>query len=153
MTLRLAPLTTAEARAIGEWRYDPPYDFYNWTSDPEDLAELLDPASWPGRYYAAFDATGVLVGFFQFARSGDTVEVGLGLHPSLTGRGRGGAFVRAGLAFARQQFAPQRFTLRVATFNHRAIQVYERVGFRAGRTFPHATNGGVHEFLAMSRPA
>jgi [ribosomal protein S18]-alanine N-acetyltransferase len=41
----------------------------------------------------------------------------------------------------------------VATFNERAIKVYEGVGFVHGRTYRHETNGGVYEFLEMERRA
>jgi hypothetical protein len=42
--------------------------------------------------------------------------------------------------------------LSVATFNERAIRVYERLASPL-RIFDHATNGGIHLFLEMTRPA
>jgi RimJ/RimL family protein N-acetyltransferase len=41
----------------------------------------------------------------------------------------------------------------VATFNERAIKVYEGVGFVQGWIYRHETNGGVYEFLKMERRA
>ncbi|MEO5792609.1 MAG: GNAT family protein, partial [Gaiellaceae bacterium] len=83
----------------------------------------------------------------------ETVEVGLGLHPNRTGRGLGGAFLEAGLDHARARFEPKRFVLSVATFNRRAISVYERAGFAVVRLYLHSTNGGEGEFVEMERPA
>jgi [ribosomal protein S18]-alanine N-acetyltransferase len=143
----------ADARRISGWRYAPPYDFYDSTADPADLAELLDPQSRRDVYFSALDGENRLVGFFQYEKSGEAVDVGLGLRPDLTGRGLGAEFVLAGLAFARERFSPQSFTLSVATFNGRAIAVYERVGFRRGEIHTHETNGGEHEFLSMWREA
>jgi hypothetical protein len=40
------------------------------------------------------------------------------------------AFVRAGIAFAQEAFRPTQIVLAVATFNRRAITVYERRGSR-----------------------
>jgi RimJ/RimL family protein N-acetyltransferase len=164
MHLRFELLTAEQARAIADWRYPPPYDFYDATGDEDDLRELLDRA---GPYYAALDEHGALVGFFCFKQTAQVpagipagvyadphaLDVGLGMHPYLTGRGLGLAFVEAGLAFARDTFAPRSFRLSVATFNRRAIAVYARVGFRPLGTFVSHTNGGEHEFLVMTRPA
>lgn len=145
-------MTEVDAHAIEAWRYPAPYSFYDPDADAADLAELLDPARRRGEYFAA-DAGGALAGFLQLRRAGDAVDVGLGLRPDLTGRGLGLGFLEAGLDFARASFAPGRFTLAVTTWNARAIRVYGRAGFTAVRTFVHETNGGVHEFLAMERPA
>ena len=143
----------ADAREVSGWRYEPPYDFYDSTADPADLAEPLDPQSRTNVYFSALDGENRLMGFFQYEKSDEAVDVGLGLRPGLTGRGLGAGFVLAGLAFARERFSPQRFTLSVATFNGRAVAVYERVGFRRGEIQTHETNGGEHEFLSMWREA
>lgn len=153
MTYRFAPMSDQDAQTIAGWHYDPPYDFYDWTADEDDLAELLDPARREGRYLSVRDGRGQLIGLFALARHGCTVEIGLGLRPDLTGRGLGLEFLLAGLDFARERYAPARFRLSVAAFNERAIRVYERAGFRRGRRYPHRTNGGVHTFLRMERPA
>lgn len=149
------PLTHADAQAVAAWHYPEPYAFYDWTADADDLAELLDPTERPGVYRMAVDgANRELIGFFSFKTRGpDTIEIGLGLRPDQTGRGLGLAFVEAGLAEARSRLAPQEFSLAVATFNQRAITVYERAGFTAVRTYMHYTNGGEWEFVEMRRPA
>src|SRR3712207_7064180 len=55
------------------------------------------------------------------------------------------------LAFGRRHFAPAGFRLVVATFNERAIQVYERAGFRPVTVFTHYTNGRDYPFLLIDR--
>src|SRR5918998_4299995 len=150
---RFRQLDDADAREISGWRYEPPYDFYDATADPDDLAELLDPERRRGVYFSVLDGEDNLIGFFQFEKKDGTVDVGLGLRPSLTGKGLGAGFVMAGLAFARERFSPERFTLSVAAFNGRAIGVYGQAGFRRGEVYLHETNGGEHEFLRMEREA
>ncbi len=142
----------ADAATIAAWHYEPPYSFYDWTADADDLALLVDAEARAGRFFSVCDENGALAGFFEFRAEGADVVVGLGLRPDLTGRGLGRQFVEAGLAFARERFDPACFRLSVATFNERAIRVYERCGFQPVRTYDHATNGGVHPFLEMSRP-
>lgn len=145
------PMQEQEARANARWHYPGPCSFYDMEQDPEDLEEFLNPESWPGRTYAVLNERGELVGFFTLKEEGNTVEIGLGLRPDLTGKGMGLAFVRAGLDFARRHFSPQRFSLAVATFNQRAIRVYERAGFRPTGVSIQPTNGGEHEFARMIR--
>ena len=100
------------------------------------------------------DDAGELVGHFSFKpKEHRVLEIGLGLRPDLTGRGLGASFLTAGLEFARDRFAPQRFVLSVATFNERAIKVYERAGFARGRVYMHWTGGEEWEFIEMSRQA
>ncbi|CAN5879961.1 GNAT family protein [soil metagenome] len=142
-----------DAREISRWHYEPPYDFYDAASDPDDLKELLDAERRQGVYFSAFDEEGSLIGCFQFETKDKTVDVGLGLRPDFTGRGLGIEYVLAGLEFARERFSPERFMLSVATFNERAIQVYERAGFRRGAVYTHHTNGADWPFLAMARKA
>ena len=153
MDFEIVAMTGPHAREIATWKYEGEYLYYNSDADPHDLASLLDPASWPDRYFAVLDDRGCLVGCFHFIPAGRTVEIGLGLRPDLTGRGLGLAFLTAGLEFARTRYAPEVFTLLVATFNHRAITVYERAGFTHQRVFRRETNGAEIEFVEMSRPA
>lgn len=111
------PMMQADAEEIASWRYPDEYSFYDWTSDPDDLAELLDPAARADQYFAVEGADGSLIGFFQYKTPHvGQLEIGLGLHPVSMGRGLGGAFVDAGLEFARRHLAPQTFTLSVASF-------------------------------------
>ena len=81
------------------------------------------------------------------------LEIGLGLHPERTGQGLGKRFLEAGLQYARHRYAPNQFTLSVASFNRRAITVYERAGFARVRVFMHWTNGGEWECIEMRRSA
>ncbi|HEY8598193.1 MAG TPA: GNAT family protein [Thermomicrobiales bacterium] len=139
------------ARTIAEWHYPAEYAFYDWSSDPADLAELLDARSWPGHYYAVIGADGTVIGFLQTIPEVDSVEIGLGLRPDLAGLGHGHDFLDACLRFATEQYAVARCTLAVAAFNRRAITVYERAGFQAIGTFTQHTNGGKYPFIKMER--
>jgi ribosomal-protein-alanine N-acetyltransferase len=115
------------------------------------LEELLDPRSWTDKYRAVVDERGEMVGFFCFEKKDEAVVVGLGLRPDCTGKGLGQAFVEAGLEYAKQKFDPATFRLSVATFNQRAISVYEKVGFQPDGTYVDEINGRQHEFLRMVR--
>lgn len=166
MQCAFTSMTEADARAVCAWRYPPPYDTYNAGGVVEQvIAEMLDPRS---PYFAARDERGELIGYVCFGTAARVTDIaeprlfdpdgaisyGLGLRPDLIGQGKGLglAFVRAGLDFARQRFAPAAFRLFVLTWNERAIRVYEQAGFRRAGVL-HVTNRhGSLEFLEMTRP-
>jgi len=138
---RIEPAPPEVLAELERWAYEPPYDFYDGRH-----GQIRDPE----RYFAAYDASGGLVGHYYFEQQGDVLAYGLGLRPDLTGKGLGLEFFRAGLEFGRELFRPKRIMLAVAAFNERAITVYERGGFevtgRHVRTFPEF---GDVEFIDM----
>jgi [ribosomal protein S18]-alanine N-acetyltransferase len=151
--LDFVPMTQEEAETIADWRYEPPYDFYDARADESELALLLDPERRAGRTFSAHDEAGELVGFFTYYADGAAGVVGLGLRPDLTGGGLGLSYVEQSLDFARERFCPKRFRLSVAEFNKRATTVYKRAGFVRTRSFSDETGRGVFAFLEMERSA
>ena len=152
--MRVEEWSEAYAKEVAEWRYEPPYDFYDLAADPTDEAEMRDPAR--AAHYRAVLADGVerLDAFWYFDWQGDAVEVGIGLRPDLTGRGYGESFLLSQLAYAAAQWTPETFRLFVAAWNERAIRLYERLGFRTvGRETRSFELVGEHEFVRMERPA
>jgi [ribosomal protein S18]-alanine N-acetyltransferase len=152
MLFHFKPMTVDAANAIAQWHYPGIYKFYDLDEDPEDHEEFLDPDTWENALFAVVNEGQELVGFFLFEQEDDSLELGLGLHPAYTGKGNGEAFILAGLKYANQQFQPSIYHLSVATFNQRAIRLYERLGFVKGNAFIQQTNGGDHEFIRMTKP-
>ena len=96
-------MTAADARAVAAWKYPGDYSFYDADADADDLAELLNPAEWGHRYFAADEEPRhELAGFVVVKLSGKVAEIGLGLRPALTGLGLGGAFHRRLPSFRRR---------------------------------------------------
>lgn len=141
------------AREVATWHYEPPWDFYDLASDPADAAAIRDPARAP-HYCAVLDSRGRLEAFWYFDWHGDVVEIGIGLRPDLTGRGRGESFLRAQLDYATDHWRAASFRLFVAAWNERAIRLYKRLGFReVARETRHFELVGEHEFVRMERTA
>ncbi len=164
MQFHFMPMEEADARAIIAWRYEGQYAIYNWEEE-DDPAELLDRRS---PHYAVKNEHGELVGFFAYGSSAyvwdggephlyseqNTITIGLGMRPDLTGKGKGLAFTLAGLDFAREHFQPDSFRLYVLPFNERAIRVYERAGFeRTGVYTQVSPVYGNRDFVEMKRRA
>jgi ribosomal protein S18 acetylase RimI-like enzyme len=143
----------AYANEVVAWHYEPPYDFYDLASDPDDAAGMADPARAKHRR-AVLGDDGRVAAFLWFDWHGDVVEVGIGIRPDLTGRGLGESYLRAQLDYATEQWAPKTFRLFVAAWNDRGIRLYERLGFReVGRETRHFELVGDHEFIHMERAA
>jgi len=144
-------MTQEQAEIIAfNWHYEGEYSFYDIEADKEDLDEFLNPEK---RGDTTFVVTKEkeLFGFFSFNEvNQNTIEMGLGMRPDLTGRGVGEQFVRAGIEFAKSKYKPNKITLSVASFNQRAIKVYQKIGFEEVAIFMQDTNGSNFEFLKMS---
>ena len=155
--LGFQPMNETAARAILTWRYEAPYDVYSLDAgDPdEEMRCFLDPAN---AYHAIFDRGGFLAAYCCFGPDarvpgGDygtpALDIGLGLHPDLTGQGLGYAFVQAVLRFALEKFAPAEFRVTVAEFNERALRVWKAARFRPVQRFERTPDG--MPFVVLTR--
>ncbi|KHE67478.1 GNAT family N-acetyltransferase [Halobacillus sp. BBL2006] len=141
-----------DAEMIATWKYPEPYSFYDMTADEEDYEEFIHPEKRSEHTYSVYE-DGKLIGFFTIIPTDSlTVDLGLGLRPDLTGKGYGRRFLEEGIEFAKFHYSTEKFTLSVAAFNKRAIEVYRRVGFRKIKVFMQSTNGSEYEFVKMVMP-
>lgn len=130
----VVPMSKEQAEQYVSYTYAPPYAFYNIPEDyrREALESVLSPASG-NEMFAVLDDAGNMIGFYEYTHhvTKNEIELGLGLAPEQTGRGRGRAFVAGSLAFAKAHFPSFNgtYVLRVAEFNLRARRVYEALGF------------------------
>ena len=144
--MRTINMTLDIALRIVNWRYDSPYELYNMSQSDGDLAELLN-----GQYAAVANDADEIVGFYCFGNSAqvpaghpagayqnvsaNTVDVGLGMRPDLTGRGLGDTFLAFVLQALDACHPGVNARLSVAAFNRRATRLYERFGFRSTTMF------------------
>lgn len=137
MKLVLVDMDDALALEILNWRYDPPYDFYNNEQDAETIKELLED-----NYFAVMKDDCELIGFYCAGSSAqvpagvqvgayleDDIDVGVGMAPALTGKGNGVTFFSFVLESLYKTYGNVPVRLTVATFNNRAIRLYENFGF------------------------
>lgn len=147
----LMPLTQHSAEVIAhEWHYPQPYDFYDLAADPDDFGELLSPELRQNSYFQVI-RNGILFGFACFDLQGSELEIGLGMAPDWTGQSYGAAFLKAIEDYAQTNYQVETLVLNVATFNSRAIKLYENLGYQAESTFKQATNGSVYDLIRMTK--
>ncbi len=158
MNIIIKQVTNNEAKRISKWIYKDPYSIYSLDGSNECIKELLN-----GDYYSALDMKGNIVGFYCFGRSAQVpighkygvydnkniMDIGLGINPDFCGQGLGEAFLKVGLSFARNELYAKKIRLTVATFNKRAIKVYQRVGFRKVSSFKRVSHASMIEFDVM----
>ena len=151
-----------DAREISRWHYLTSLRLLRRDERPRRSGRTpVDPARREDSYFSAFDAEGALVGFFQFEREGETVDVGLGLRPDLTGKGLGREYLLAGLEFAGSACLPgdSRFRSPPSTsVPSRSTSVPASGGAPCTRTtptapiFPSSRWPGKREAPALLRP-
>ena len=148
MQLTIQPMTRSGVMAIASWRYPPPYDIYNLTfpTSAADVQYFLDPAI---AYHEIRDGAGEIVGFCSFGADGQVpggdyrtaaLDIGMGIHPDLTGQGLGHNFGQAVIDFACSHCAPTQLRVTIATFNARAQRVWQQLGFQPVASFASVGN-------------
>ncbi|WP_018758081.1 GNAT family N-acetyltransferase [Paenibacillus terrigena] len=162
MTYLFQPMMRKHAESMMNWRYQEPYDFYNFDNSEEMMSELMN-----GDYYSVFNDKDIEspIGFFCIGNSArvpagytagiynrsELMDVGLGLEPSQTGKGLGRIFVKEGMDYLRQLLNQEMFRLVVASFNERAIHVYRENGFVEHSKITSKVHDREVEFICMIR--
>ena len=158
MELNIKSMNYDEAKQISKWIYNEPYLLYSMDESDECINELLN-----GDYFSVSDRENNLIGYYCFGESAqvsvgkgfgvydskDIIDVGLGMKPNLCGEGLGVNFLNNGLDFVRNHLGAKGFRLTVASFNQRAIKVYEGVGFKKVNSFERISDIGKTEFWVM----
>lgn len=137
MNLQIHTMNEEFAKEILTWTYEKPYDLYNNEPSEEGMNELLD-----GSYYALIDDVEGLYGFFCIGKSAQVpkgnefgaydencIDMGLGMNPKLVGKGTGFSFTSFIIDYIQERHKEIPVRLTVATFNKRAIHLYEKLGF------------------------
>jgi len=140
----IVPMSIDYAAQIAGWEYENKYSIYSFHQDDDTIEELMN-----GEYYAYLEQHNELSGYFCFGKSAriptvendayalEILDVGLGMNPTLCGKGYGYSFVKSGLDFAQASFDIKQLRLTVAEFNTRAIRVYEKIGFQHSASVTH----------------
>lgn len=137
MKLTINPMSEELVADILTWSYEPPYEIYNLNDTEEDRVEFLS-----GAYQAILEEEKGLFGYFC---TGDPAQVppgrkfnaylegcidmGLGMNPAYVGQNFGYEFCTFIINQIRKQYKDIPIRLTVATFNGRAVHLYEKFGF------------------------
>ena len=152
MNLRAIAMTKEIATQIASWHYEPPYDFYNGDGTQELIEEILDESYkvvLDGESIIGFYCTGqsalVPFGHTVNAYSAPCIDLGLGMNPVFVGQGKGQLFCTFVMDEVERENPQMPLRLTVATFNKRAIHLYEKLGFKEQLVFKTTTT----QFMTM----
>ncbi|WP_371660097.1 GNAT family N-acetyltransferase [Streptomyces sp. NBC_00280] len=135
----LRPFTEADAEVIAEIVEDP--EVIRFTFEPDTVITMEQLRSWYGSRSAQTDrldlavtdrATGELVGevvLYEWNPAARSCTFRTLLGPSGRGRGLGTEATRLIVAYGFEQLGLHRIELQAYAHNHRALRVYEKVGF------------------------
>ncbi|SDQ24210.1 GNAT family N-acetyltransferase [Carnobacterium viridans] len=149
MNFKIDKLSQQNAMKIADdWKYDGEYSFYDMTEDPEDYEEIISPLLRENNYFQVIKNE-EFFGFFVLEQTVDTVDMGVGIKPELTGNRLGVQFISLILNYIKENYSVTTVRLGVAKFNIRAQIVYEKVGFTKTREYQQPTNGTTYTFVEM----
>lgn len=142
--LRIRELRDEDRDDIAGWTY--PGDLQIYNPGPDALALR------PPDHVALVDANGALVGYGSlgseaqvpggtYPDDNSTVDLGIGLRPSLVGQGHGASALEALAAEACAGGSVLRLRVTVAAENRRASALVAKLGFRATHRFTRGRDG------------
>lgn len=149
--LHMHLVTESEKYAISDWKYEGEFAIYN--DIPYDDAKKAGTgfANPLNSFYSFYDGD-TLVGFTNLVEEETEIFVGIGVSPTLCGRGYGREMLLETAAIAAERFPNKPLYLEVRTWNARAVKCYEHAGFRVdGTAFTQTTHIGEGEFYRMVR--
>lgn len=145
-------MTEAFAKDICGWKYDGEYSVYNYPS-----WDVIVQSKWAitieekrrKQFKVVVDDNKNLCGYFRILPNEDDVIIGIGLKPSLCGRGLGKKFMDIVKGECNKKYPMMNITLEVRCFNERAIKCYKRAGFKIIHEHIGNTITGKEKFYKM----
>ena len=158
MPLEVQPVTADHICQFVAWRYDPPYHVYDITDDVDKAVDYFLSPEVNCRVIVEDER---LVGFCTFGHdaqvpggdySKEPLDIGMGIDPELTGRGRGREFVEAAIDHAARVLSADHLRVTIATPNQRAIRAWTANGFTETARFVSSREVlGTDRFVILER--
>lgn len=118
------------AEQICSWKYEPPYDVYNYMSFDEAIrnnAAIVDADN--SEKYLCFWNDGILAAYASFTEKEEKIFIGIGLAPQFCGKGLGEYYLQKAVEKACETFAEKEIWVQVRSWNKRAVLCYRKCGF------------------------
>lgn len=144
-------LTEDMAKEICTWKYEGAYSVYNF-SDWEEVVRngwgLAVKEEREGEFIG-ISRDNELIAFGRIHAEDGVSILGVGLKPSLCGKGIGKDIMRVLINESRVRYPGSKIALEVRVFNQRAIRCYESAGFEIKYRHIRSLDTGEVEFYYM----
>lgn len=147
----LMTLSEDYAKEICTWKYDEDYSIYNLSDWNVVVGNEWDLAVREKREsdFVAILLNNQLIAYGRLTTIQDKAFIGIGLKPSLCGKGIGGNVMKLLIGECNKRFPNYLVALEVRSFNKRAIRCYENIGFEINKKYTNVTLTGNAEFYLM----
>lgn len=124
------PITAEEAGSVAAWRYGDDWSVYDLGSvQPilDNLASYFSVAN--GDMLIGFFCTGVEARIADMNEEPAVLDVGMGMHPTLVGRGDGVRFGETVVRYLTARYPGTTLRAVIQSWNERSLRVARRLGF------------------------
>ena len=144
--------TKSDVEDMVTWKYEGIYSFYN-NDKTEAKKEWISNLYNEEDAFSMYNEENELIGNCCFEHDDEHNEYlfGVQMRPCLTGKGMGTEVVTNILNFGKEKYNLSEITLLVASFNERAIRLYEKLGFKIIEQFPANVNNEDIIFVEMKK--
>jgi len=127
----LTELSEDNAKEICSWRYEGEYSVYNFSDWDTVMKNKWDLAIEEKRKleFLAIYLNNELISYGRIFLKEGKVFIGIGVKPSLCGKGHGKNIMNLLIEECKRRFPNNAIGLEVRSFNKRAINCYKKVGF------------------------
>lgn len=144
------PLSEEDKQELCHWHYPGEYSIYDLPHYDEIHQKQIffcDPKK--EQNYHGYSLQGTLIGFTNIHEEEKEIFIGIGVHPDYCNQGYGQAILNLVSEFCKEKYPHKPLYLEVRTFNKRAIQAYQKAGFKIDRTITQETYIGQGTFYRM----
>ncbi len=126
----IKPMTVEAAKQICSWRYEPPYDVYDYLTYETALDEQSAITKTENAdNYLCFWNNDTLVAYTSIISKDDKVYVGIGVVPQFCGQGMGETYLNQTIIECKRRYSGKEIWVQVRSWNERAIKCYLKCGF------------------------
>lgn len=151
MNYQIIPYTNEHTSIVANWRYEPPYDVYNFPTYEDMLkksSSFLDYDSFI--YHSIINEHNELIALFNLTEEEHQVFFGISMNPSFCGKGLSHIILPMICNYAETMYHKPLY-LQVRTWNKRAIKAYENAGFKIETRALFKTETSIDEFYIMRK--